>query len=57
MLREYARLVPVTRPYFTVGPQDPASRFAAEPTDHPVFRLLDDGHPDRLRTAPRPGAG
>lgn len=46
VLREYVRLVPVTRPYFTAGPHDPPSRFAAETAGHPVFRLTEDGKPD-----------
>jgi deazaflavin-dependent oxidoreductase (nitroreductase family) len=41
VLREYVRLVPVTRPYFNARPGDPAARFAAEAAAHPVFRLTE----------------
>jgi deazaflavin-dependent oxidoreductase (nitroreductase family) len=41
VLREYARLVPVTRPYFAAHVDDTAARFAAEAAAHPVFRLID----------------
>ena len=39
VLRRYVRSVPVTRPYFDVGPDDPEAAFAAEAMRHPVFRL------------------
>ncbi len=42
ILREYVRLVPVTRPYFNAQPKDPAERFAAEAAAHPVFRLIEE---------------
>jgi deazaflavin-dependent oxidoreductase (nitroreductase family) len=42
VLREYARAVPVTRPFFDAQPGDPASRFAAEAAAHPVFRLVEE---------------
>jgi deazaflavin-dependent oxidoreductase (nitroreductase family) len=47
ILREYSRLVPVTRPYFDARPDDAVSRFAAEAASHPVFRLT-ELHQDRL---------
>lgn len=40
ILREYMRAVPVTRPYFDAGPDDPLDRFAAEAANHPVFRVV-----------------
>lgn len=39
VLQEYVRAVPVTRPYFDAAPGDPADRFAAEASHHPVFRI------------------
>ncbi|TDE09647.1 nitroreductase family deazaflavin-dependent oxidoreductase [Jiangella asiatica] len=39
VLKDYARLEPVTRPYFDAKPADPPERFAAEADRHPVFRL------------------
>jgi deazaflavin-dependent oxidoreductase (nitroreductase family) len=39
VLRQYARSIPVTRPYFDARPQDPDTAFAAEAARHPVFRL------------------
>ncbi|WP_026875424.1 nitroreductase family deazaflavin-dependent oxidoreductase [Jiangella gansuensis] len=39
VLKRYARLEPVTRPYFDAKPADPPERFAAEAGRHPVFRL------------------
>lgn len=39
VLRQYARSVPVTRPYFDASPGDPETAFAAEAARHPVFRL------------------
>lgn len=39
VLKRYVERVPVTRPYFDCGPDDPAESFVAEAADHPVFRL------------------
>lgn len=39
VLRQYARAVSVTRPYFDATPDDPDEAFAAEAAAHPVFRL------------------
>lgn len=39
VLKEYARAVPITRPYFDADSDDPPERFAAEADRHPVFRL------------------
>ena len=38
MLKAYITLEPITRPFFTVNPSDPARSFAVEA--HPVFRLV-----------------
>ena len=40
VLRQYAREVPVTRPFFDAGPDGPLEAFAAEATRHPVFRIM-----------------
>lgn len=40
VLRAYVRAVPVTRPFFDAGPDDPVDRFVAEAATHPVFRIL-----------------
>jgi deazaflavin-dependent oxidoreductase (nitroreductase family) len=39
VLRRYLELVPVTRPYFAVGPEAPLDALAAEARAHPVFEL------------------
>lgn len=39
VLRRYLELVPVTRPYFSVGPDAPDSALAVEARAHPVFEL------------------
>lgn len=39
VLRRYVRSVPITRPYFDAGRDDPETAFAAEAARHPVFRL------------------
>jgi hypothetical protein len=38
VLKAYITLEPITRPFFTVNPSDPARSFAVEA--HPVFRLV-----------------
>jgi deazaflavin-dependent oxidoreductase (nitroreductase family) len=43
ILRQYARQVPVTRPYFDVSPQAPVEAFRAESARHPVFRIAPAG--------------
>jgi deazaflavin-dependent oxidoreductase (nitroreductase family) len=40
VLKRYVREVPVTRPYFTVGPDAELGTFAGESARHPVFRLV-----------------
>ena len=39
VLRQYAREVPITRPFFDAGPDGPLEAFAAEAARHPVFRI------------------
>jgi CBS domain-containing protein len=39
VLREYARAVPVTRPFFDANPDSPLDEFIAEASRHPVFQL------------------
>lgn len=39
VLKAYARVEPITRPYFDARPSDPPPAFAAEAARHPVFRL------------------
>ena len=39
VLRRYLELVPVTRPYFAVGPDASLETLAAEAEAHPVFEL------------------
>jgi deazaflavin-dependent oxidoreductase (nitroreductase family) len=41
VLRHYARAVPVTRPYFDAGPDNPDAAFVEEAAKHPVFRLME----------------
>ncbi|NEE00754.1 nitroreductase/quinone reductase family protein [Phytoactinopolyspora halotolerans] len=41
VLKEYIRLVPITRPYFDAEVDDPVDRFIAESEHHPVFRIVD----------------
>jgi deazaflavin-dependent oxidoreductase (nitroreductase family) len=41
VLRRYVGLVPVTRPFFDAGPDDPEDHFAAGAADHPVFRVVE----------------
>lgn len=41
VLKEYVRLVPITRPYFDAEHDDPVERFIAEAERHPVFRTVD----------------
>jgi deazaflavin-dependent oxidoreductase (nitroreductase family) len=40
VLREYLRGTPIVRPYFEASRNAPLEAFAAEATDHPVFRLI-----------------
>jgi deazaflavin-dependent oxidoreductase (nitroreductase family) len=40
ILREYARRVAVTRPYFDALPDAPVESFRAEAARHPVFHIL-----------------
>jgi len=40
VLRQYARELPITRPFFGVGPDGPLEAFAAEAARHPVFRIM-----------------
>jgi deazaflavin-dependent oxidoreductase (nitroreductase family) len=40
VLRQYARQVPITRPFFDAGPDGPLEAFAAEAARHPVFRIM-----------------
>jgi deazaflavin-dependent oxidoreductase (nitroreductase family) len=40
ILRQYAREVPITRPFFDAGPEAPLEAFAAEAARHPVFRII-----------------
>jgi deazaflavin-dependent oxidoreductase (nitroreductase family) len=40
VLRQYVREVPITRPFFDVGPDAPLEAFAAEAPRHPVFRIM-----------------
>lgn len=40
VLKAYAKVEPITRPYFDAKPSDPPEAFAAETARHPVFRLL-----------------
>lgn len=35
------RAVPVTRPFFDAGPDDPVDSFVAEADRHPVFRVVE----------------
>jgi hypothetical protein len=39
VLRRYLELVPVTRPYFEVGPDSSDDALAAAADSHPVFEL------------------
>lgn len=39
VLKQYAREVPITRPYFEARPDDPVDAFRREAARHPVFRL------------------
>lgn len=39
IIRRYLELVPVTRPYFAVGPDAADDELAAEVEGHPVFQL------------------
>jgi hypothetical protein len=39
VLRRYLKVVPITRPYFDVGPDAPDEAFVTEAATHPVFRL------------------
>ena len=39
VLQAYLRKVRVARPYFTAAPESPVEAFAAELSQHPVFRL------------------
>ena len=39
VLRQYARQVPITRPYFDAAKDAPVAEFEAEASRHPVFRL------------------
>lgn len=39
VLRRYVRDVSITAPFFAAQPDDPAERFVAEASRHPVFRL------------------
>lgn len=41
VLKAYARVEPITRPYFDAAASDPAEAFAAEAGRHPVFRLVE----------------
>ncbi|WP_127792518.1 nitroreductase family deazaflavin-dependent oxidoreductase [Agromyces sp. LHK192] len=43
VLKRYVAIVPIARPYFSAGPQDPAGAFAAEADRHPVFEVIDPG--------------
>lgn len=40
VLQRYVVRVPITRPYFDVGPESPLAAFVAEAPRHPVFRIL-----------------
>jgi deazaflavin-dependent oxidoreductase (nitroreductase family) len=40
ILKAYVQRVPITRPYFDVGPNAPLAAFAAEAPKHPVFQLV-----------------
>jgi deazaflavin-dependent oxidoreductase (nitroreductase family) len=40
VLRQYVQEVPITRPFFDVGPDAPLEAFAAEAPRHPVFRIM-----------------
>ena len=39
VLKQYVRLAPATRPYFSAGIDSPAESFVAEADRHPVFEL------------------
>lgn len=39
VLKEYLKLEPTIRPFFRADVDDPPSEFAAEASDHPVFRI------------------
>ena len=39
VLKAYVRRLPIVRPYFDAGPDDPAAAFLAEAPRHPVFRI------------------
>ena len=41
VLREYLRKTPIVKPYFAASRDDPLEAFAAEASEHPVFRVLD----------------
>jgi deazaflavin-dependent oxidoreductase (nitroreductase family) len=40
VLRQYAREVPITRPFFDAAPDGALEAFAAEAARHPVFRIM-----------------
>lgn len=42
VLRHYLNDVPIVRPYFDVGVDSPLEDFAAEASQHPVFRIGDE---------------
>jgi deazaflavin-dependent oxidoreductase (nitroreductase family) len=53
VLRQYAREVPITRPFFDAGPDGPLEAFAAEAARHPVFRIMSGSAvSDPTRTSP-----
>jgi deazaflavin-dependent oxidoreductase (nitroreductase family) len=53
VLRQYAREVPITRPFFDAAPESPVEVFAAEAARHPVFRINPgSGSSEPMRTSP-----
>jgi hypothetical protein len=40
VLRRYVAQVPITKPYFDVGPDSSLDAFLAEAPRHPVFRVV-----------------
>jgi deazaflavin-dependent oxidoreductase (nitroreductase family) len=52
ILRQYARAVRVTRPFFAAGPADDLAAFAAEADRHPVFELEPAAPDQRSPAAP-----
>ena len=53
VLRQYAREVPITRPFFDAGPAAPLEAFAAEAARHPVFRIMSaSAASESTRTSP-----